>query len=289
MEAGQSIPLGPAPRPLTAPAAKASEGAPLKVMVCSPHPDDEALVGALPLRLRNECGATVLNCAITLGSDPGQRARRLQELKAACAVLGFDLTIASPPWGFDRINLDNRKNYPEEWAAKVQVLSEVLEREKPDAVFAPHAEDSNTTHVGTHYLVADAVGDYLERTGHGPLPFLQTEFWHQHSHPNLMVGVSPEDEAILLMATAEHGAEVRRNPYHLRHPGRMIENVRLGAEVVGGQGGAAPAFPFAEIYSLVFLVGKNMLAPRPGGRVIGPAEKLEFPALIKSLMPEGVK
>ena len=43
-----------------------------------------------------------------------------------------------------------------------------------------------------------------------------------------MVGVSPEDEAILIMATAEHGDEVRRNPYHLRHSGRMIENVRLG-------------------------------------------------------------
>ena len=221
--------------------------------------------------LRRECGAKVTNCAITLGSNPGQRARRLRELKAACAALGFDLTLANPPWGFDHINLDNRKNHPEEWAAKVRVLSEVLEQEKPDAVFAPHAEDFNTTHIGTHYLVVDALGDYLERTGRGPLPFFETEFWHQNPRPNLMVGVSPEDEAILIMATAEHGEEVRRNPYHLRHPGRMIENVRLGAEVVGGQGGAAPDFPFAELYHLAFMAGRNRVAPRPGGRVIGPA------------------
>ena len=69
----------------------------LKVVVCSPHPDDEALVGALPLRLGRECGAKVTNCAITLGSNPSQRARRLRELKAACPALGFDLAVPALP------------------------------------------------------------------------------------------------------------------------------------------------------------------------------------------------
>ena len=59
------------------------KGPPLKVVVCSPHPDDESLVGALPLRLLRECGAKVTNCAITLGSNAAQRERRLRELKAA--------------------------------------------------------------------------------------------------------------------------------------------------------------------------------------------------------------
>ena len=289
MNSGKAIPLGPSAKPLEAPAVKAAEGPPLKVVICSPHPDDEALVGTLPLRLRRECGATITNCAITLGSNPGQWERRLRELKAACAVLSFDLVVASPPWGFEHINLDNRKNRPEGWAAKVRVLSEVLEKEKPDAIFAPHAEDFNTSHIGTHYLVVDALGDCLERTGRGPLPFFETEFWHQNPRPNLMVGISPEDEAILIMATAEHGDEVRRNPYHLRHPGRMIENVRLGAEVVGGQGGPAPDFEFAELYHLAFMAGRNFVAPRPGGRVIGPAEKIELHDLIKSFWPEGLE
>ena len=289
MKAGKGIPLGPSARLLEAPVERVGKGLPIKVVVCSPHPDDEALVGALPLRLRRECGATVTNCAITLGSNTGQRPRRLRELKVACAALGFNLAVAHPPLGFDHINLDNRKNHPEEWAAKVRVLSEALEREKPDAVFAPHAEDFNSTHIGTHHLVVDALGDYLERTGRGPLPLFETEFWHQNSRPNLMVGVSPEDEATLIMATAEHGGEVRRNPYHLRHPGRMIENVRLGAEVIGGQGGAAPEFPFAELYRLVFVAGKNLVESRPGGRVIGPAEKIDYQDLIKSLRPEELK
>src|SRR5208282_5406650 len=137
-------------------------------------------------------------------------------------------------------------------------------------------------------LVVDALGDYLERTGRGPLPLFETEFWHQNPLPNLMVGVSPEDEAILIMGTAEHGDEVRRNPYHLRHPSRMIENVRRGAEVVGGQGGAAPDFPFAELYRVVFAAGKRLVEPRPGGHVIGPAENIKLQDLIKSFWPEGL-
>jgi len=286
MKPGRGLRVGPSARPLHAPFPKADQDSPLQVVICSPHPDDEALVGALPLRLRRESGARVTNCAITLGSNVGQRARRLRELEAACAVLGFDLCLANPPWGFDHINLDNRQNHPEEWAAKVRVLSAVLEQVRPDAVFAPHAEDFNTTHIGTHYLVVDALGEYLERTGRGPLAFFETEFWHQNARPNLMVGISAEDEATLIMATAEHGGEVRRNPYHLRHPGRMIENVRLGAEVVGGQGGAAPHFPFAELYRLVFLSGRKVLAPRPGGRVIGPDEKIDWQDLLKSFWPE---
>jgi len=41
---------------------------------------------------------------------------------------------------------------------------------------------------------------------------------------------------------------VRRNPYHLRMPAWLQDNVRRGAELVGGQGGAAPDFLFATLY-----------------------------------------
>jgi len=287
MEAGKALPVGPSPKPLLPPPVPVATEQPLKVVVCSPHPDDEALIGALPLRLRLETGARVTDCAVTLGSNVGQRARRLRELESACCVLGYELVVPNHPSGFDHVNLDNRQNHPEEWAAKVQTLAEILEREVPDVVFAPHAEDGNTTHIGTHFLAVDALGAYLDRSGREPLPLIETEYWHQNARPNLMVGIAAEVEAILLVATAEHGGEVSRNPYHLRHLGRMMDNVRLGSEVVGGQGGPAYAFPFAELYRVMFMKGREQIAPRPGGRIVGPDERIEIASLVKQFWPEG--
>ncbi len=285
MENGKRIPIGPSAKPLVAPALRPRNDPSINVVICAPHPDDEALIGALALRLRQECGARITDCAITLGSNLSQRPRRLRELKSACAVLGFKLIVANSPEGFDQVNLLNRQNHPDEWIAKIRTLSAIFEQDSPDVVFAPHAEDFNTTHIGTHHLVVEALGDYQQRTGRGPITVIETEFWHENSRPNLMVGISPHDEATLVMATAEHGGEIRRNPYHLRHSGRLIENVRLGAEVVGGQGGVAPDFPFAELYRLVFMAGGKLCEPRPGGRVIGPKEKINWPKLVQSFRP----
>jgi len=288
MEAGRAIPTGPSLEPLVPLPVSVASGKPVKVVICSPHPDDEALVGALPLRLRLETGARVTDCAITLGSNVSQRPRRLRELESACRALGFELIVPLHPSGFDNVNRRTQTSRPEEWAAKVETLSAIFERLQPDVVFAPHAEDFNTTHIGTHFLAVDALGAHLARSGRGPLLFIETEYWHENAQPNLMVGVSPEIEAILVMATAEHGGEVARNPYHVRHPARMIENVRLGAEVVGGQGGPAPDFPFAELYRVTFMKGKEIVAPKPGGRIVGPTERIDTMWLIEQFRPEGL-
>jgi N-acetylglucosamine malate deacetylase 1 len=287
MERGNAISVGPSKKSLLAPGVSSRSKKAPKVVICSPHPDDEALTGSLPLRLRLEDGARVTNCAITLGSNLSQRARRLTELESSCRVLGFELVLPNRPSGFEHVNLDNRTNQPEEWSSKVDALLEILEMERPDVVFAPHAQDFNTTHIGTHYLVVDALGAYLERNELDWFPLIETEFWHQNSQPNLMVGVSPEVVAIQVMAAAEHGGEVKRNPYHLRQPGRLMDNVRLGSEVVGGQGGPAYRFLFAELYRVTFMKGREVVAPRPGGRVIGPAERITLASLIKQFRQDG--
>jgi LmbE family N-acetylglucosaminyl deacetylase len=285
MQAGKPIPIGPSKTRFTPPPVSASPSRPLKVALCAPHPDDEALIGALPLRLRIEVGARVTDYAITLGSNTAERSRRLRELESACGVLGFELIVPNPPWGFDRVNVGNRDQRRDEWVTKVQELADIFEREQPDVVFAPHAEDHNTTHVGTHFLVVDALGIYLERNARGPLPLIETEFWHQHAQPNLMVGISSQVVAIQLMATAEHGGEVKRNPYHLRQPARMMDNVRRGSEVIGGQGGPASSFAFGELYRVTFMKGKVHVLPRPGGRIVGPDEEFDFDSLVKEFWP----
>jgi len=70
------------------------------------------------------------------------------------------------------------------------------------------------------------------------------------TQPNLMVEISAIDLADLISATTFHVVEVNRNPFHLLMPAWMMDNVRRGTELVGGQGEAAPDFTFAALYRL---------------------------------------
>jgi N-acetylglucosamine malate deacetylase 1 len=300
VDAGKSLQLGPSAEALVRPLAVTDEGEasptrqhPARVVYCAPHPDDESLSGLLALRLSLESGARVTNVAITLGSDVSQRSRRLNELESACRALGFKLVVptepvghSAPSSGFEHVNLASLHERPAEWAAKVDALKEIFDREQPDVVFAPHAEDFNTTHIGTHWLVVGALGLHLEQSGRGPVIFVQTEFWHQLAAPNLMVGVTPEILAMLLIAACEHGGEMTRNPYHVLAPARLMDNVRRGSEVVGGQGAAAQHFTFAELYRVAFVSGKEVVEPRPGGAVVGPKQKVDADTLAQFFRPK---
>ena len=114
-------------------------------------------------------------------------------------------------------------------------------------VLCPHDRDWNSTHIGTHFLVLDALAQM-------PAGFecylVETEFWGAMTDPNLMVEISAEDLADMIAATTFHVGEVNRNPYHLSLPAWMMDNVRRGAEIVGGQGGVAPDYAFAVLYRL---------------------------------------
>ena len=290
VESGRKIPLGPsreAPEPPVPPKVTAAAAPPPKIVYCAPHPDDESLSGALALRLRLESAAKVTVAAITLGRKRPERQRRLRELESACRSLEFRLVVPNSPEGLENVNLESRKARPEEWAASVRVLREIFDREEPDAVFTPHAEDFNTTHIGTHHLALEALGEHLERKARGPMLLIETEFWRPMAAPNLMLGVAPELAARQLIAATEHGGEMTRNPYHLLHPCRLMDNVRRGSEVVGGQGAAAQPFPFAELYRVSFMKGRQVIEPSPGGRIAGPEEKIDLAWLNTQFAPEG--
>ncbi len=298
VERGRAMSLGPSPRPLIPPDSLPSAASqPVKVLsrvlYCSPHPDDESLGGGLPLRLRLEAGSHVTNVAITLGSDPTQQDRRRAELESACRVLGFGLVIprdpsagkSKPAAGFNRVTLNARQDDPEAWAAKVGALARIFDQEQPDAVFVPHGEDFNTAHIGTHALVIDALGEHLIRSGRPPVAIIEAEFWHQLAEPNLMVGIPAETLAIMLAAAMEHGGEMSRLPYHLLAPARMMDNVRRGSEVVGGQGAAAQNYHFAELHRVVFLKQRELLAPKPGALLLGPGDMADMALIRERFLP----
>jgi LmbE family N-acetylglucosaminyl deacetylase len=260
---GKSLPLGglpPAPRP--SPAADAPTA-----LFFAPHPDDETILGGLALRLLREAKWKVIDIAVTLGSLKERKAGRLQELRNACQFLGFSLEPAAPN-GLDAVRPATRANDPEAWLRMVGLISALLQKHRPKVIFLPHDLDWNGTHVGVHFLVMDA----LEAAYDIPCHLVEMEFWGQMQTPNLMVQYTPEDVADLVAATSFHVGEVQRNPYHVLIPAWMMDNVRRGAELVGGQGGAAPAFLFAQLFRLRRWTGSQVENCFAGGRFLPASE-----------------
>lgn len=222
-----------------------SDGAP-KVLIFSPHPDDECIIGGLPLRLLREARMKVINVAITQGSKKERQAERFRELQGACLYMGYGL-IQTRPNGLEKINLKGRAQEPAVWTESVKIVSRILAENRPKVIFFPHEQDWNSSHIGTHFLVMDALKSLGPDFG---CFAVETEFWGAMAAPNLMVESSPDDVTDMVTGTSFHVGEVERNPFHLFLPPWMQDNVRRGSELVGGQGEAAPDFTFATLYRL---------------------------------------
>lgn len=220
-------------------------GAPV-CLVFSPHPDDEAICGALPWRLRLD-GWRVVNVAVTLGSRRERRAQRWLELTRSCSYLGFELVSAAgePGRGLERISAQCAADEPAHWADCLAHVAALLERYRPRVVVCPHAQDGHPAHMGTHALVADTLQRHRVA---GPLQLALSEYWNTQMEPRLMVELGGQDVARLVAALCLHAGEVARNPYHLSLPAWFMDGVRRGAERVGAAGDPAPGFAFAALY-----------------------------------------
>ncbi|MDF3128275.1 PIG-L family deacetylase [Kiritimatiellaeota bacterium B1221] len=202
-----------------------------KVLLFMPHPDDECIIGLLPLRLMREANMQIINIPVTFGSNPDRQAGRAKELADACGYLGWD--IHKEQDGFDCLTCD-------------EVVS-ILKKFEPEIIFFPHASDWNSRHISTHKLIVNALKK-MERSF--ACKVVETEYWGAMDDPNLMVEGDAQTVADLMGAISLHVEEVSRNPYHLLLPGWMQDNVRRGGELVGGQGEAAPEYSFATLYRL---------------------------------------
>jgi N-acetylglucosamine malate deacetylase 1 len=261
LEEGRSLPLGELPN---APAPRLQDNAP-RVLVFAPHPDDECVAGGLALRLRREQLFRVTAVAVTQGSRPDHQAERLEEMRAACHFLGFEL-IPSQPNGLAHVNLRTREHNPAAWAEMVETIGHIIAYHRASVLVLPHADDFHSTHTGTHHLVLDA----LRSLGPGlRCKVVETEYWRPLADPNLMVESSPADVADLMAAVSFHRSQMRRNPYHLTLPAWMADNARRGSELVAGQGAAGSPFPFATLYRVREWV-KGGFAPLLGAGQIVP-------------------
>ena len=235
-------------------------------VILSPHPDDECLTGALPLRLKQELGWQIVNVAVSLGSKLGQRERRKQELAKACAVLGFDCVLSSED-GFSGVTPQDSDPV---WTAQVTRIAEIIDHYQPQAIFMPHGSDAHPTHIGTHMLGMDA----LAAMGAGfSCSVIQSEYWQPIEEPNLMIGMSEAGASELLTALACHAGENARNPFDARFPSYLIDNVRRGSERVGGAGAMTAAMDFAMLYKLGVWQNGRFL-PSALKRIVGAGDVL---------------
>ena len=265
---GRQLPLGGFP---VAEAPHLGSAAPV-TLVFSPHPDDECIIGALPLRLRREGGHRVVVAAVTQGSKAERQAERFEEMRGACGFLGFDL-VAIREHGLSGITPAQRESGQEGWAVAVTLAAGLLAAHRPSVVVMPHALDGHPTHQGTHFLVLDALrelGSLLQ------CQVVTAEFWAAHAQPNLMVESSCADVADLVAAISFHRGEVLRNPYHALLPAWMADNVRRGSELVGTPGAAAEPFTFATLYQASNWDGESL---RPLAKSSLPAGLQPFPGL----------
>jgi hypothetical protein len=213
----------------------------------------------------------VLNVAVTQGSRKDRQAERLRELQQACRFIGFGL-LTTGPTGLERISAKTRHSDPAHWSACVKTILDILQAQQPRIVMFPHERDWNSTHIGTHYLLTDAL---LQMPASFECLVIESEFWGQMDDPNLMVEISPPDLADMVAATTFHVGEVARNPYHLLLPAWMMDNVRRGGELVGGQGGAAPDFLFSSLYLLRRCSGGQLTRFYEGGRTVPASTNLK--------------
>ena len=260
LRVGKALPMGGF---ASHPNQSARADAPL-ALIFSPHPDDECIIGGLALRLMRENGVRIANVAVTQGSKKERQKGRWRELQQACDFIGYEL-IQTVENGLESVNPKTRGDDPAFWSESVACIRKILESRHPDIIFFPHANDWNSTHIGTHWLVTDA----LHQLGAGfKCAAIETEFWGQMADPNLMIESSAEDLGDLVAGTSFHIGEVSRNPFHLFLPAWMQDNVRLGSELVGGQGEAAPAFSFATLYRFRQWSGAKFEALFEGGRQV---------------------
>jgi len=261
LRCGEKLPLGGSRK---MPRRPGLPGNTPKALIFSPHPDDECIVGGLALRLLRESKWNVINVAVTLGSKRARRAARQRELRDACVRLGFGLLVPREQ-GLEQITLTSRKQHRAHWQAAVRVIAGILAEQRPRVIFVPHENDGHPVHVGVHYLVLDA----LKRLPAGfRCHAVETEFWGQMTDPNLLVELGVAEVVDLVAALACHAGEVRRNPYHARLPAWMVDNVRRGAERVGGQGGVAPDFVFGALYRLGKWSHRRLLPVQSGRRFL---------------------
>lgn len=198
-----------------------------KVLIVSPHPDDETINGALALRLKQNYNCEIFNFPFGFGSNLSRQNERKAELIEATKILGFTNIFE-------------------------QNLEHTISTLKPQLIILPHADDGHIFHTKT-YVTVMATLKKLLWTGNVAL----TEFWYPNRSANLLLEVAVEECALLMESLSAHFGEIKRNPYHLRLPFWMMDNSRRGSELILGTKIETASLLLSNLYQIKFYKDGN--------------------------------
>lgn len=165
---------------------------PHRVLVLSPHPDDDMLGCGGTLRLHVNAGSTITTLYLTNGKNES----RVAEAASANKILGIK-DFRFWDYGDNRLPVDKKTI-----AALIELISEV----RPETIFVPSFFDSNNDHIKTAEILAHAV-DKTKFTGR----IMSYEIW-QPLFANRLVKI---DEVVKTKkrAIACHSSQLRDRPY----------------------------------------------------------------------------
>jgi LmbE family N-acetylglucosaminyl deacetylase len=205
----------------------------MKILVASPHPDDESIGcgGALAAHVAD--GDEVAVVFLTSGEEgmagyPVDYARRWREREARKAT------------GFLGVNALSFLRLPDaglggEVAAAARGLAGVLRAERPDVVYVPHDGDDHLDHMATLAALRLALAD----SGPPKPRLLGFEVWTPLNHFDEIVDIS-DHMATKMLAVRSYRSQVRYCRYDLAIKGLNAYRGALAA-------GSAYAEVFAEL------------------------------------------
>ena len=154
-----------------------------KVLVLSPHPDDEAIGmgGALSMHLENQDTVTVLYMTNGRGAG-GSNGELIDIRRKEAESVGEEYCIKQIFWDFEDTCLTND-------TATISAMIKVLDEIKPTVIYVPSFFDHHFDHFSANKILVDA----LKKTS-GKLTIMGYEVWDNMPFPNFILNISDHFE-----------------------------------------------------------------------------------------------
>lgn len=218
----------------------------MKILVITPHPDDEVLGCGGTIKKYTKTGNSVFTCIVTKGYTPEWSVKflnnKLEETKKSNKILGVKKTYYL---NFPTVKLDSvlQKDLND-------AIRGIINKVRPEIIFIPHFGDLNKDHRLIHeaalVVARPLAGNSVKKIlayetvsetewGPFPFPFVPTVYYNINS--------TLKDK---IKAMAVYGTELRPYP-HPRSP-KVIEALAI-------KRGSESGLPLAEAFMLIRSIG----------------------------------